>query len=129
MDEKNVPELNPEVEERFKKFDPTKPLIINTTEISGFSHLSGRFVFKRPTLGDQLRIGVLAAKMKQNSEVDGISSNIAEILAAFEVVCIEKPKGFAGFEECYEFEPVFELYGRFLEYLNFFRLKLQKDKE
>jgi hypothetical protein len=126
--EKPMAELTQQDIEKLATFDPQKPLIIPAASIAGLENEMGRFVFRRPTVGDQLKIGIRTSKLKENAELDTPTDNIAFILATFAVVCSEKPQGFE-FEETYDMTPLYELFAKYSEWLDLFRLKLQATKD
>lgn len=121
-------ELDPEVKKRLEAFDPSKPFVIEASEIKGLEHFTGRFIFRRPTVSDRLKIGVRAAKLKDNASLDVTYDNIAYILATFAVIATEKPQGF-DFDNAYEVDSLFELYERYNEWLTFFRIRVQLNQE
>lgn len=124
-----VEQLTEEQKQRLAAFDPAKPCVIKASEIEGFAEYGDqRFVFKRPTVGDRLKIGIREAKYKENLDLDVAYGNIAHLLATFSVVCTEAPKGFV-FDEVFDFDPLFALFDRFNEWLSFFRLSVQLRKE
>jgi hypothetical protein len=121
-------ELTQEQQERLKKFDPHKPLVINPAEISGLEAFVGKFVFKRVNIKDRLQIGIQTAKLKQTQELDVFYDNLAYVLATLQTVCTEKPFGFE-FEECMEVESLFILFERYNEWVEFFRLSIPTTKD
>lgn len=125
-----IDDLTEDQKKRLTSFEPNKPCIIKPEEIAGLEeyHEKGRFVFKRPTVSDRLKIGIKEAKYKENLELEAGYSNLAHILATFSVVCSETPKEFS-FDNLYEFDPLFTLYDRYNEWLSFFRLSVQLRQE
>lgn len=121
-------ELTQEQKAALASFDPAKPLVINAAEIEGLEHLVGRFVFRRPNNGDRIKIAIKTKKTTEGMELDNYSANLAYVMATFEVCCTEKPKG-VEFAEMEESAPLFEMFARFSEWQEMFRLKLLASKE
>lgn len=121
-------DITPAQREQLAKFDASKPLFINTSEIEGLEDYVGRFVFRRPTNGDRIKIAINLAKLKGGVEIDLFHDNLAYILATFDVVCMEKPKNLE-FDMLPDAQPVFALYERFNEWVELFRIRIQAAKE
>lgn len=126
---KEIDELADEQKKRLSLFEPNKPFIIRADEIKGFEEYGAeKFVFKRPNVGDRLKIGIREVKYRENLELGGGYDSLAHVLATFAIVCTEMPEGF-NFEKVYDFDPLFALYDRFNEWLSFFRLSVQLRQE
>jgi hypothetical protein len=121
-------DLTPEQQERFKRFNPSQPLIINASEIKGLDHILGRFVFKRPTIKDNIEIAVKQSKLTSNTDLAEVYNNLVYIIAKLSVVCIETPNGFV-FEDQFDFAPILELYNRHEEWEGFFRLPVSAGQD
>lgn len=122
-------EILEQQKKRLSEFDPSKPFIIKASEIEGMGDYGdARFVIKRPTVSDRIKIGIRDAKYKENLTLDNLYSNLTHLLATFSVLCTESPKGF-DFEAVYEYDSLYVLYDRFNEWLQFFRLSVQERQE
>lgn len=121
-------ELTDRQKELLSTFEPKKPLIVNCGEIESFKETVGRFVFKRPTVQDRINISVIAAKEKAGLEtLDTLAGNLIFILATFDVVVTERPQDIL-FRQLFELDGIFDLYERYNEWLDCFRLSVQKEK-
>jgi hypothetical protein len=120
--------LTDEQKEKLKGFEPNRPLVVRPNEIDGLENFAGKFVFKRPTVKDRIDIAIRQSKLKENTELDVISDNVSYMLATFAVICTEKPADFS-FDELYEIEPLYALFGRYSDWLECFRLSVQARKE
>lgn len=117
-------DLTQEQLEKLATFDPSKPFIILAQSIPGFEGLVGNFIIRRPTVSDNLKINIKASKLSEGEKLDTPTENIAFILATFSVICTQKPEGF-NFEDCFDVAPLYELFAKYSEWLELFRLKLQ----
>lgn len=102
---------------------------------------TGRWVFHRPTINEQIRIAVLKEQMKTppTKGMDGsplsapvelgtIHENVAYMVAAFNVVCDMRPSWFPkDFGECHDTDLLIELWGQFEKWQYSFRRNVPED--
>lgn len=104
-------------------------LVVEAAEIPGMEEIHGKFAFRRPTIKDEITIGLELAKMTENiSFSNAYYATLANILATFRVVCTEKPKNF-DFESFPDVEALVEIYNRYFTWLDSFRKKLSAREE
>jgi hypothetical protein len=71
----------------------------------------GKFRFRRPTIGDSIRVGVTKARILENQiGVDDQTSGIANALATIEVLCEDRPLWFEDPERLEDFELLLRVY-------------------
>lgn len=83
----------------------------------------GEFNIKRPTIGEQGRIGVLMAELRQDKPLHSIDRNTAtlhEAIATCSVVVTKAPPWWDP-ENAYDDEPLMRVFGEALAFFNSFR--------
>jgi hypothetical protein len=80
----------------------------------------GKFVMHRPTIGERLKIGITEAReLGGYMNVDALSSQLAHIVATFDIVVDENPPWFKA-REIYEVEVLQAVYEKYLDNLQAF---------
>jgi hypothetical protein len=85
----------------------------------------GEFTIKRPTIGEQARIGVRLAELREDrpqSAIDWKTLQLHEWIATCAIVVTSAPPWWEP-ENSYDIEPLRRVYGRALEFFNSFRRK------
>ncbi|BAK52962.1 tail assembly chaperone [Bacillus phage SP-10] len=84
---------------------------------------TGRFIFKHPTVLDQMNIDVLKTQMLQGFETPSIiADNIAHMSSTLTVVLVEAPEWFK-INEIYDYEILDRVYEEYLQWYRTFRRK------
>jgi hypothetical protein len=84
---------------------------------------SGSFTVHRPTLGEQMRIGVKAAQdLGGLANVDIVASMVAQMIATLEVVVDQHPEWWKP-RELREMEVLRMVYDKYQDYLQEFQVK------
>ena len=102
----------------------TKRFIMSYTTEDG-ELLTGEFVIKRPTLGDQARIGTYAAELREDkppNSVDRATFALQEWLATVSVVVTQAPPWFDP-RNMFDSEPLQRVYEEALAFHASFRIK------
>jgi len=105
-----------------KELRYTKRLAMTYTNDEGVT-LQGEFTIKRPTLGEQARIGVICAEMRQDkplSALDRATASLHDALASCSVCIIKAPPWWDP-ENMYDTEPLMQLFKEAIAFWNSFR--------
>lgn len=105
-----------------KELRYTKRFLMDWIDEDGVKH-SGEFVIKRPNIGEQARIGVIAAELREDKPVtslDRSTHNLHEWIATCQVVVTQAPDWFKP-TEMFDVEPVQRVYLEALAFHSSFR--------
>lgn len=91
----------------------------------------GTVVFKKPTMGDWMRIGAIKADLLRKAGVtdmelvDDTVQLMAHAMATLTVVVIKRPPWFANLEEMTESDVIYHVYGKYMVWADSFRKPVQ----
>lgn len=103
-----------------EEFELQKTLVVDFTSASGRRY-QGTVIFKRPTILERSRIGVLKAQYSQGmGNVDAYTDLLHTAMATLDVVCIQKPQ-WLNYETLYDDDVIFHIFVEYKKWEAFFR--------
>ena len=99
--------------------EKTKTTYIKFKSASGRIY-EGKVTFKRPTIADRSRIGVIKARYSEGLQVDTKTDILHEAMATLDVVCVEKPD-WLKWEELEDDDVLYHVFLQYKEWETFFR--------
>lgn len=118
-----IRDLTEEGASKDKELRFTKRFHMDVMQDDG-TKLTGVFTIKRPTIGDQARVGIILADLREDKPVDAIDAGtlqIHEMIAVCKVWVTEAPKWFENIEDSYDIAPLQRVYLEALAFRNSFR--------
>lgn len=107
------------------KLELTKTYVLNFTSTSGRLY-TGTFVFKRPTIAERSRIGVLKAQYGQGMpNVDDYTNLLHTAMATLDVVCVQRPDWFK-YDSLYDDDVIFHIFVEYKRWEAFFRPQVEQ---
>jgi hypothetical protein len=102
------------------KFELTRTYVLDFTSVSGRRY-TGVFEFKRPTIAERSRIGILKAQYGQGlTNLDEYTNLLHTAMATLDVVCIRKPEWF-NYDQLYDDDVIFHVFVEYKKWEAFFR--------
>ena len=117
-----IRDITEEGASKAKELRFTKRFVMDWIDEDNVSH-SGEFTIKRPNLGEQARIGVIAAELREDkpvTSIDRATYNLHEWIATCQVVVTQAPPWFRP-AEMFDPEPVQRVFLEALAFQTSFR--------